>query len=763
MPKIKDLQIRKTLADLSPEPPVIVSTTAKPIVLRQSNSGIKFVQLVMDPKQKTDAAIIPQNAIKKEKLCKSELEDCKDNICTICGETFSEKSAFNAHIKVHLKEKLSRKMQQKQTENRSHSLKRKLDTSLELDQQPPSIKIKLEPELSLPEMDTPSPEFTNIEDGFMSSNCLTKEEPELNTDLSIILDQIEKDFDSRSIHLDTPPESDNDSDIFNFLSISEDDSSRLNKTPSPMMMVPPRLAESSLISDDIENLLNQTASDHDYLLNSTAPAAPNSCSLSAAPSSTLNTTAPPALPSLPSSPHESNISKVLISSQQSSPTKTFAIVNHTTGRVFIQREGAPARTLTMMKPTVNRPSDSANLISTAGNLSSASKIIESTKGVDGEKEYKIVLGNERESQKNKVKSKQIADCSICGKSITTKNMARHMEKHTGKKKFQCDICQASFFQKTHLKNHIVLHENGESHECQDCNQKFIRKTDLQKHQKSVHAAEIPNLCNHCGVHFLDPVSLELHVSNCSSDKPELCGMCGEKFKDKEAMIVHMQTTHIASTTDKPYSCQLCQKSFVQKGHLNRHMKSHNNPGGEELDLTCSSCSKSFPDRQLLDQHRVNCVGGGARLGENHRSRSMSSVSTSLAESDFTSLLSPGSLSSHDFDFFEEDSNCSTILSGSPGVGATPILHSRRSNIPNNYSESTRLDALDDNFCSFLNEFDSDGPLINDSISGDKSFSTSLEEARPNLTFNDISDASFFDISSQLDENIYDADLFSSLK
>lgn len=91
----------------------------------------------------------------------------------------------------------------------------------------------------------------------------------------------------------------------------------------------------------------------------------------------------------------------------------------------------------------------------------------------------------------------------------------------------------------------------------------------------------------------------------------------------------------------------------------------------------------------------------------------------------------------------------------------PTSHSRT--VPHNYSESTRLDSLDDNFCSFLNDFDSNGPLINDSISADKSFSTSLEDSRPQLTFNDISDPSFFDISSQLDENIYDADLFSSIK
>jgi len=32
-----------------------------------------------------------------------------------------------------------------------------------------------------------------------------------------------------------------------------------------------------------------------------------------------------------------------------------------------------------------------------------------------------------------------------------------MEKHTGKKKFECNVCSATFTQKMHLKNHIILH------------------------------------------------------------------------------------------------------------------------------------------------------------------------------------------------------------------------------------------------------------------------------------------------------------------
>ena len=839
LPKIKDMNIRQTLADLCPEPPTSLSSKqstpspcsvplqtssgqTKPAFIlsdirRAQNSGIKFVQLVLEqPKAEPQQqqAPIPIDAIKQEKFCKTESVEtsssCSENICTICGETVPEKSAFNAHIRAHLKAKLSNRMKKNQAEikteprdtvddKRSQPVKRKSTCSPE--KQPARMKIKMETFDPLPEMDTPSPEVPcfdpSVDDSFLSrdfSREIEDQRVDLNNDLSMILDQIEKDFDSgpgsnvTDIQLDTPPESDSDSDIFNFLQTSDSEDpgyasglslSSSRSSLSPMMMVPPRLAESSLISDDFENLLNQTASDHDYLPNSSAPSLPSgvtgavgSGGMMPASDSARDTN------NISPSGHESNISKVLISTSASpdnsaaAPTKTFAIVNHTTGKVFIQREGAPVKTVTMFKPGTGdhrKPINIEGFREAGGQLGSGTgmtnaNIIETTKGADGEKEYKLVLGSDG---KSKVKTKQTADCNICGKSITTKNMARHMEKHTGKKKFQCNICQASFFQKTHLKNHVILHENGDSHECLECKQRFLRRADLQKHLKTEHCTEISCFCNTCGLRFSEPQTLNVHYKNSQqcTQKLELCGVCGEKFKDKEAMIVHMQTHTLTNTTpEKPFSCKLCTKTFVQKGHLNRHLKNHHG----NVDLVCLICNKQCRNQAHLKEHRASC---SAPLPlPRDKQRLQSSVSSrgsggTSSRSDFSSLLSPGSLSSHDFEFFEEESNGSTIFSQSP-VTPSPLFPPSVSasepltSLPH-YSESTRLDSLEDNFSSFLNDFDSDSPLINDSISGDKSFSTSLEDTRPSLTFQDISDASFFDISSQLDENIYDADLFAA--
>ncbi len=167
------------------------------------------------------------------------------------------------------------------------------------------------------------------------------------------------------------------------------------------------------------------------------------------------------------------------------------------------------------------------------------------------------------------KSKMSSECSVCGKSITTKNMARHMEKHTGKKKFECNFCSATFSQKMHLKNHVILH---------------VTKVDpsVQQQQQNQKTVSAP-----------------------------------EKSTALTTTSATMASTSTPSHPNKTYACPTCKRSFVQKGHLNRHIRTAHGGGvisrasassttaaTSAEQLTCRVCQKQCKNKVSLMRHRT---------------------------------------------------------------------------------------------------------------------------------------------------------------
>ena len=47
--------------------------------------------------------------------------------------------------------------------------------------------------------------------------------------------------------------------------------------------------------------------------------------------------------------------------------------------------------------------------------------------------------------------------------------------HTGKKDFQCNVCEKKFSQKSDLERHMLTHTKVKPHECDVCKKKFSLK------------------------------------------------------------------------------------------------------------------------------------------------------------------------------------------------------------------------------------------------------------------------------------------------
>ena len=541
---------------------------------------------------------------------------------------------------------------------------------------------------------------------------------DINNDLASILDQMAKDFDGPSIdisnvHLDTPPDSESDNNSEYLTSLLENQASPRDlfedtSSPSPVAETPSSLTLSNPLDDtgeiSFENLLDvdtlQPAAedtrlldncDHDYLMANSL-----------------------------SSGLDSNTS-----SPVGSPGNQMTAVNTLDpppGRIFIHKTTDP-RLLSLLS---------------LGKLNSPNFRIESS---NDPPEGKLGEDSDFDRGKCQQRPKQSAECGICGKTITTKNMARHMEKHTGKKKFQCDVCQAAFYQKTHLKNHILLHDSSEFYECGECGQKFLRKTDHQKHLRAIHSVEIPLVCLTCGVQFLDPQKLELHKQLHAGERQELCGVCGDKFSSKAAMISHMQKHTSPSSvpaTPKPFSCSVCHKTFSQKSHLNRHIKSH----GGEPDLVCLVCNKQCKNKIELVRHRSSHMACSV-------CKSLFDTRVQLQQHMLKSHpvnQQPGLLSLH---MMEEEEN----LSRSP----VDILSNHLDSSPAPSSVDSGLDLLEGGgigFGHFLADFGSDdgGMLDHSPI-----------RSKHNLSLDDIADSSFFDVNHHLDDDMLSTDIFAAVK
>ena len=106
-------------------------------------------------------------------------------------------------------------------------------------------------------------------------------------------------------------------------------------------------------------------------------------------------------------------------------------------------------------------------------------------GVCG-KRFQFSSSLRRHKSLHRVRVHRLIQCSICGVTVQERTMQDHMDNHAGILKFECEKCGKVFASRGRLYNHRMVHKDV-NYECEICSASYKQKSYLKRHIKNKHS------------------------------------------------------------------------------------------------------------------------------------------------------------------------------------------------------------------------------------------------------------------------------------
>ncbi|XP_052271514.1 oocyte zinc finger protein XlCOF6-like [Dreissena polymorpha] len=253
----------------------------------------------------------------------------------------------------------------------------------------------------------------------------------------------------------------------------------------------------------------------------------------------------------------------------------------------------------------------------------------------GEKPFEYTFCNKRFNQQSNLKSHMITHINLIktGEHFPGKYaLEMHMRTHTGKRNFECKLCEKRFFQKGHMKDHMVTHistlKNTEFARCcwipdhalehsptlsrpehepdprwpcsmPDVSQDVSKEKQSQTTHARFHTGEKPFTVRSARNRSTGKTTYDF--TWCSISHSHACEFCGKRFRTPSLLIRHCRT----HTGEKPFRCDVCGMSNIRNrdsiGSL--PFSSSNAPiasaiaekavFNENRELSCCFCVRKF--------------------------------------------------------------------------------------------------------------------------------------------------------------------------